>query len=120
MRSLLISMCLLGAFVFTGCGDSASSGDANKTPKEIRDKAQTMDASALQGAIDGYNADIKAKQAELDKVKEQLKGLTPDQLMGDDAKKNNELNASLASDVNTLQRNLAIYVEELAKKNAGN
>lgn len=119
MRSLFLPTCLAFALLFAGCGDSATSEDSTKTPKEIRDKAAAMDKAALQSTIDSYNTDIAAKQAELEKVKEQLKGMTPDQLLGDDAKKTNELNASIASDINNLQRNLAIYAEELAKK-AGN
>ena len=112
---VLMMMVLAGSFM--GCKKSLE----EKPVDEVKEEAQQMSAEELQEKVNEYQAAIEAKKPEIEKLQKELgKGLSG-MLSGDKPENAEELEAELTelqASVKALEERMAIYANELKKKQA--
>lgn len=108
-----LAILVLAAFAAAGCGKKA---DAHKPIEQVQAEAQKMSASDLQSTAQAYAKEITAKKSELNKVTDELKKLSPKDLLSEKAKSIKERISSVSNDAGELSKRYEIYARELQQK----
>ncbi len=103
----------LAVFAAAGCGKKA---DAHKPIEQVQAEAQKMSASDLQGTAQAYAKAITAKKSELDKVTDELKKLSPKDLLSEKSKSIKERISSVSNEAGELSKRYEIYAREFQQK----
>jgi hypothetical protein len=74
---------LMVVFVAAGCSKKA---DPNKPIDQIQQEVQSMNVQDLEKTARAYADEIMKRTQDIDKVKEELKGFSPQDLLGEKAK----------------------------------
>lgn len=122
-RTVTLFSALTLACALVACSKSSA---AEKTPEEVRQEAQSMDEAQLEAQIQETKDLIAAKTAEIEKMgtdaidkgKEALdKGLEGLKGKGQEVVDQNDgALKTLQNELASLQAQLSVYTEELAKK----
>jgi len=104
-------MALMVAAVLTGCG--ADGVDENKPIKQVAAEAAKMGQEKLQSMVTECESLIAEKAAALEGFETQIKELSISELMGEKAKTIKTETKNLATSLDTLKEQLAVYVKEL-------
>ncbi len=112
----MMTILALVAVVFTLAGCGGKQADTTTPVAQVKAEAQKMDAQAIQQAIDTYKVAIAAKEAELQKLSDQLKAIPVSQILGDEAKKIKANSESVQSSIQALTVRLQVYVDALKDK----
>ncbi|MFA6600184.1 MAG: hypothetical protein WC352_05045 [Candidatus Omnitrophota bacterium] len=111
LRSVALVMAL-SVFAF-GCGKKA---DINKPIDKIQAEVQKMSVGDLEKSARAYADAIKVRQADVSKVSEQLKALSPKELFSGKAKSIRDEAAAITRDVNALTQRYEIYARKFLEK----
>ncbi len=115
MRKLvkvLLPVVLL-SFVLIGCGGKVNE---DKPISEVETEAQAMSIDQLKAIVSKYEAAIKSKQSEIDKLMTEVQKIPITQMLGEEAKKLKNDIQNIGNSVNALTERLNIYVQELRNK----
>lgn len=85
----------------------------NMPIKGIRQKADDLDANELMGYVVTYKATILEKKSQFEGLKEQLKGLSMQEVLGDRGKELKHQLAKASKDLNALKERYKIYLGKL-------
>lgn len=96
-----------------GCGKKA---DPNKPIDQVQAEASKMNAGDLEAMAKAYAKEIESNKGEIEKVKEELKGLAPKDLLGDKGKSIKNDLSEITGEVSELTKRYKIYVDELKAK----
>ncbi|MCM8774789.1 MAG: hypothetical protein NC930_00295 [Candidatus Omnitrophica bacterium] len=102
-------MLLLVLFMAAGCGSQA---DANKPIDQIQQEVQNMNVSQLESKARAYAKEIAKQTAEMAKVQEKLKGLSPTELFGEKAKGIKDELGKIATETKALSDRYKIYADK--------
>jgi hypothetical protein len=124
-RWTLLLFAILTVGLVAGCGgpaeESGALESAAETAAEAGEAAADTATEAVEGAmeageemaeagaedLDALKAQLAEKEAELEKIAEELKGLSPTDLMGDKAKDLKDRQATLMEEIQALKDKLA-------------
>jgi Skp family chaperone for outer membrane proteins len=112
-------LCLLLAVCMTalaGCGKKPAAVDEDKPIAEVKAEADKMTIEDLKATAKKYQAAMTAKEAELDKIMEQLKSIPVTEMLSEEAKGLQEDMKSLGKSVNALKERFEIYYNKLKEK----
>lgn len=102
--------------MLTGCGGDGGGADESTPMSEIKAEAEKMDTSQLRAKAEEYKKALTAKQEQVQKLAQELKDLSPSEMLGEKAKSVQadieELNDSLSN----LTARLKVYTDKLAEK----
>ena len=108
-----VAVLLVGMFGFSGCGSKA---DENKPVSEIQAEAAKMDAEKLKAMAIKYKDAIVAKQADLEKITEELAKIPLTEKLGEEAKALSTELEDLGRSVKALKERFSVYYDEIKKK----
>ena len=109
----LLAVLTLVVFTVVGCGKKA---DANKPIEQVKTEAQAMSAADLQKTAEAYAKEITSKKSEMTKTSEELKKLSPKDLLGEKAKSIKDRISALGSEASELTKRYEIYAREYKAK----
>ncbi len=128
-RTLTLVTLLIALTSLAGCGSkddgttptksggaSAVTADEKASVDQLKTEAAKMDEATLKTSAENYSKAITDKQAELDKIMEDLKSLPPAEMIGDKAVAAKDKMAELTASVNALKERMQVFVDELQKK----
>jgi len=114
MKTSHFAVALLSvAVLFSGCGKKA---DPNKPIEAVQQEAQAMSAGDLQKSAEAYAEAISEKKEDLEKETEKLKGLTPQEMLGDKGREFKDSMSKIGSEVQELTKRYEIYAQQFAAK----
>lgn len=96
-----------------GCGKKT---DLNKPIEQVKAEAQTMSAAELEKTAQAYVREINRKKAELGKVTEELKKLSPKDLLSEKSKSIKERASRIGSEAGELTGRYDVYARKFAEK----
>lgn len=96
-----------------GCGKQA---DTTKPIDQIQKEVQTMSTADLEKNARAYYDAMMDQKGELDKVKEKIKELSPQDLLGEKAKDLKTEISGISSEVDALNKRFEIYADALKKQ----
>ncbi|MCB9799656.1 MAG: hypothetical protein H6757_02720 [Candidatus Omnitrophica bacterium] len=102
----LIALVSLTAF---GCGKKA---DTNKSIEDIQKEVASMSTADLEKTAQAYVKAISDQRAELEKVKAELKTLSPKDLLGEKAQKIKTEMADVTTEMSELAKRYNIYASK--------
>lgn len=100
-------------FCVCGCGKKA---DLHKPIEQVKAEAQSMSASDLEKTARAYAKEITAKKTELGKVTEELKKLSPKDLLSEKSKSIKERASRVGSEIGELTGRYDVYARKFAEK----
>lgn len=95
-----------------GCAKKA---DINKPVDQIQAEVQKMSAGDLEKNARAYAKEIAAKKGDIEKVKEQLKGISVKDLFGEKAKGIKDQVSRLGNELGQLSERYDIYAKKFAE-----
>ncbi len=108
-RMLLTGIVLLNVFALAGCGSQA---DSSKPIAEVKAEAEKMSVKDLEKRAQVYAEAIMDQKGEMSKVGDELKSLSPKDIMGEKGKSlKNEMSA-LSSQVTELTKRYDVYAKK--------
>lgn len=115
IRNIALGMfvCVLAAS--TGCAKKA---DPNKPIDQIKKEVQTMSAADLESTAAAYVKEIKAQRAELNKITDEMKGLSIKEIFSDKSKSIKNRLTKVQTKAGALLERYQIYVNKLNEKGA--
>lgn len=111
LTSFVILMIAVSAA--TGCGKKA---DAHKPVQQVRAEAEKMSVSDLQKTARAYAEAVRAKKSELAKVTEDLKKLSPKDLLSEKSKTIKDKASALGDEIGELTGRYEIYARKFTEK----
>jgi hypothetical protein len=108
-------LAVVGMLVLGGCGGKKA--DENKPLADVQAEAGKMSAGDLRDMAVAYKDAIMAKQEEVKKLADKLKGMSINEMMGEGAKKLKADSEKLETSVSALKERFDVYYQELKKKN---
>jgi uncharacterized coiled-coil DUF342 family protein len=108
----LVAVMVLG---WSGCKKESTPA---KTPAEVKAEVEKMDVDQLRSKALDYKKQIMAKQEEIAKVSEKLKGIPVAEVLGDEAKKLKGEVDQLSKAMKELTSHFQVYYDQL-KANKG-
>lgn len=100
---------LIIAAVAFGCAKKA---DTSKTIEQIQQEVQNMNLSQLESTAKAYVSEIKGKQGELDKVKQELSTLSAKDLFSEKAGQIKDKVSAIGNDISALTQRYEVYVNK--------
>ena len=110
LSSLLLMMIMTTA---TGCAKKA---DTSKPLDQIKSEAQTMSVKDLQSYAQLYAKAIMNQKEQLSKVADQIKTLTPAEIIGTKAQDIKKQLSRIETQVGSLNERYQIYAEKFKEK----
>lgn len=101
------------AFCVYGCGKKA---DLHKPIEQVKAEAQSMSASDLEKTAQAYAKEINAKKTELGKVTEELKKLSPKDLLSEKSKSIKDRASRIGSEIGELTGRYDVYARKFSEK----
>lgn len=96
-----------------GCGKKT---DLHKPIEQVKAEAQTMSSSDLEKTAQAYAKEISVRKNELGKVTEELKKLSPKDLLSEKSKSIKERASRIGSEVGELTGRYDVYARKFAEK----
>ena len=106
MAVLVLSVLSLALY---GCAKKA---DTNKSVEQIKSEVQHMTSADIEAYAQAYVKEITAKKGEVDKVADQLKSISPMELLGEKAKSIKSQISNIESDVSKLTERYQVYAQK--------
>ena len=111
LKSLMLVLAV--ALAFTGCGKKA---DTSKSVDQIRNEAQAMSVADLEANAKAYVSEIQAKKSEIEKVTDQVKQLSPADLLGEKSKSLKDQLNQLGGQISALTERYTVYAQQYQEK----
>lgn len=111
MNKILATMfiAVLSVSTLYGCGKKA---DTQKPIEEVRAEAEKMSVGDLEAAAKAYANEIASKKSEAEKISNQLKGLSLQDMMGEKGKSIKDQAAALGNQVSALTERYQVYAQK--------
>lgn len=103
----------LTASVFSGCAKKA---DPHKPIEQVKSEAQSMSVKDLEQTAQAYARAVNVKKSELGKVTEELKKLSPKDLLSEKSKAIKAQASAIGSEIGELTGRYEIYARKFAEK----
>ena len=111
LSSVLCFALMLG--LLSGCGKKA---DTSKSVDQIKSETQTMSVNDLQSNAEAYAKEITLKKSEVEKIANQMKSLSPQELFGDKSKGFKDQLSKIQNDLSALTDRYQIYAQKFQEK----
>lgn len=109
MRFLSGFTVLLLIFTLSGC---AKELDVNRPIEEVKKEAAEMSLKDLEKSAITYGKEIRRRYNEMEKVKYELKGLSPRDVIGEKGKEVKERYNKMSDDVKTFMEHYGVYARQ--------
>lgn len=97
------------SLTFYGCAKKA---DTNRSVEQIKTEVQHMTSADIEAYAIAYANEIAAKKGEVEKVADQLKSISPMELIGEKAKSIKTQLSNIESEVSKLTERYQIYAQK--------
>jgi len=104
---------LMFALCAYGCGKKT---DLHKPIEQVKSEVQSMSASDLEKTAQAYAKEISVKKAELGKVTDELKKLSPKDLLSEKSKSIKERASRIGSEIGELTGRYDVYARKFSEK----
>lgn len=117
MRRMMLVLSL-GVLLLNGCSDKGGAGkvDETKPLDQVKADAAKMSTDDLRAQALAYKDAILAKQQDVQKLADQLKGINVTEMLGDKAKTLKADMEKLQSSVSALKERFNVYYNQLQEK----